>query len=145
MFLQNTSARQEVKKEQTYKQYKKPCHIQLYKHLYPLVNYCASNKGIFVTLCCASGEAIAVLIFFFFREPIGKYHIQVCTTTPCQLRGADSIVDTIKAKLGKDTSCLFRIVVIKDYCITTLPPFVFFYIYIHTFTFFFCYAPQSRN
>ena len=36
-----------------------------------------------------------------FREPVGKYHIQVCTTTPCMLRGADSTVDVIKRKLGK--------------------------------------------
>lgn len=36
-----------------------------------------------------------------FREPIGKYHVQVCTTTPCQLRDADLLLDTLKSKLGK--------------------------------------------
>ena len=35
-----------------------------------------------------------------FREPIGKYHIQVCTTTPCQLRDSDMVVDVIRKKLG---------------------------------------------
>lgn len=35
-----------------------------------------------------------------FREPVGKYHIQVCTTTPCQLRDSDMVVDVISKKLG---------------------------------------------
>jgi len=36
----------------------------------------------------------------FNREPVGKYHIQICTTTPCLLRDSDSIMDVIKKKLG---------------------------------------------
>lgn len=40
------------------------------------------------------------LIHFIIRKPLGKYHLQVCTTTPCWLRGSDEIVDTIKAKLN---------------------------------------------
>ncbi|XP_020628730.1 NADH dehydrogenase [ubiquinone] flavoprotein 2, mitochondrial-like [Orbicella faveolata] len=36
----------------------------------------------------------------FNREPVGKYHIQVCTTTPCQLRDSDMVVDVISKKLG---------------------------------------------
>ena len=106
-------------------------HPTLQAHI--LVNYCAPNKGIFVTLCCASGEAFAVhVIFYCFREPIGKYHIQVCTTTPCQLRGADSIVDTIKAKLGKDISCLLSIDVIKDYCINKKSTTLCVLLHVHT-------------
>ena len=35
----------------------------------------------------------------FNREPMGKYHIQICTTTPCMLRDSDSILDTITSKL----------------------------------------------
>ncbi|CAH8289164.1 unnamed protein product [Heterobilharzia americana] len=36
------------------------------------------------------------------REPVGKYHIQICTTTPCVLGGvgSDIILDTLKEKLG---------------------------------------------
>lgn len=30
---------------------------------------------------------------------MGKYHLQVCTTTPCWLRGSDDILNTIKQKL----------------------------------------------
>jgi NADH-quinone oxidoreductase E subunit len=33
-------------------------------------------------------------------KPVGKNHVQVCTTTPCWLRGSDEILDTCKKKLG---------------------------------------------
>lgn len=32
--------------------------------------------------------------------PIGKYHIQCCTTTPCWLRGSDEVVKACKDTLG---------------------------------------------
>lgn len=35
-----------------------------------------------------------------FRKPTGKYHLQVCTTTPCWLRGSDDILNCIKKKLN---------------------------------------------
>merc|ERR1712002_606633 len=38
----------------------------------------------------------------FNREPVGKYHIQICTTTPCMLCDSDAIMDTIKTELGID-------------------------------------------
>lgn len=36
----------------------------------------------------------------FNREPVGKYHIQICTTTPCMLCDSDAIMDTIKSTLN---------------------------------------------
>ncbi len=33
-------------------------------------------------------------------EPVGKTRVQVCTTTPCWLRGSDAVVATCKRKLG---------------------------------------------
>ena len=36
----------------------------------------------------------------FIRNPVGKYHIQICTTTPCWLRGSDEILNAIKSQLG---------------------------------------------
>lgn len=27
------------------------------------------------------------------RKPVGKYHLQCCTTTPCWLRGSSDVVD----------------------------------------------------
>jgi NADH:ubiquinone oxidoreductase subunit E len=37
-----------------------------------------------------------------YREPVGKYHIQLCTTTPCMLGGVGCkvIKETLKKKLG---------------------------------------------
>jgi len=43
---------------------------------------------------------IASFYTMFNLKPVGKYHIQVCGTTPCWLRGADKIIDTCKSKLG---------------------------------------------
>ena len=36
----------------------------------------------------------------FIRNPVGKYHLQLCTTTPCWLRGSDEILKAIKENLG---------------------------------------------
>ncbi|MEK6734112.1 MAG: NADH-quinone oxidoreductase subunit NuoE [Pseudomonadota bacterium] len=35
----------------------------------------------------------------FNLAPVGKYHIQLCGTTPCWLRGAEKIKETCKKKL----------------------------------------------
>ncbi|XP_022903063.1 probable NADH dehydrogenase [ubiquinone] flavoprotein 2, mitochondrial [Onthophagus taurus] len=42
---------------------------------------------------------VATFYTMFLRKPTGKYHIGVCTTTPCWLRGSDSILNTIKSEL----------------------------------------------
>ena len=34
-------------------------------------------------------------------SPVGKYFIQVCTTTPCLIRGADKIVKVCKNKISE--------------------------------------------
>jgi len=43
---------------------------------------------------------VATFYTMFNRKPMGKYHIQVCTTTPCMLCGAEAVRDHIKQKLG---------------------------------------------
>jgi NADH dehydrogenase (ubiquinone) flavoprotein 2 len=43
---------------------------------------------------------VATFYTMFIRHPIGKYHIQICTTTPCWLRNSDSILHAIEKKLG---------------------------------------------
>ncbi|MGI4752932.1 MAG: NADH-quinone oxidoreductase subunit NuoE [Janthinobacterium lividum] len=47
-------------------------------------------------------RAYEVVTFYtmFNLKPVGKNHIQVCTTTPCWLRGSDDIMKTCKEKLG---------------------------------------------
>ncbi|XP_069702010.1 NADH dehydrogenase [ubiquinone] flavoprotein 2, mitochondrial [Periplaneta americana] len=43
---------------------------------------------------------VATFYTMFNRNPTGKYHVQVCTTTPCWLRGSDDIMNCIKKKLN---------------------------------------------
>merc|ERR1711879_424696 len=43
---------------------------------------------------------VATFYTMFMRNPVGKYHVQICTTTPCWLRGSDEILATIKENLG---------------------------------------------
>jgi len=38
----------------------------------------------------------------FNLKPVGKYHIQVCRTTPCWLKGSDKISDKCKSLLNID-------------------------------------------
>ena len=35
-------------------------------------------------------------------SPVGKYFVQVCTTTPCMIRGAKKIIDLCKKHISKD-------------------------------------------
>ena len=39
---------------------------------------------------------VATFYTMFNLEPAGKHHVQVCTTTPCWLRGSDEIVKVCK-------------------------------------------------
>ncbi|KAK0614202.1 thioredoxin-like [2Fe-2S] ferredoxin-domain-containing protein [Immersiella caudata] len=45
---------------------------------------------------------VASFYTMYNRTPVGKFHVQACTTTPCQLGGcgSDAIVKTIKKELG---------------------------------------------
>ncbi|XP_037971640.2 probable NADH dehydrogenase [ubiquinone] flavoprotein 2, mitochondrial [Plutella xylostella] len=43
---------------------------------------------------------VATFYTMFIRKPIGKYHIQICTTTPCWLRGSDAVLQAIKEAAG---------------------------------------------
>lgn len=60
----------------------------------------------FTVLLALKSKIVLLLTFFLNREPVGKYHIQVCTTTPCQLRDADLLLETLKTKLGEDDEYL---------------------------------------
>jgi NADH-quinone oxidoreductase subunit E len=45
----------------------------------------------------------AVTFYTMFKQrPTGKYHIQVCTTLSCMLRGSDELLEHLKGKLGID-------------------------------------------
>ncbi|KAJ3095303.1 NADH:ubiquinone oxidoreductase 24 [Phlyctochytrium planicorne] len=43
---------------------------------------------------------VATFYTMFNRTPVGKYFLQVCTTTPCALCGANDIVKAVEEHLG---------------------------------------------
>jgi NADH-quinone oxidoreductase subunit E len=51
---------------------------------------------------------VATFYFMFNMQPVGKYHLQLCTTTPCWLRGSDEVVAACRKATGirgwKETS-----------------------------------------
>ena len=43
---------------------------------------------------------VATFYTMFNLRPVGKHFFQICTTTPCWLRGSDAVVAACKKKLG---------------------------------------------
>ena len=43
---------------------------------------------------------VATFYTMFNLRPVGRYLLQACTTTPCWLRGSDSVVEACHRKLG---------------------------------------------
>lgn len=43
---------------------------------------------------------VATFYTMFNLSPVGRHFVQICTTTPCWLRGSDDIVKTCERKLG---------------------------------------------
>tara|TARA_Y100000590_G_scaffold405864_1_gene494539 strand:- start:556 stop:1164 length:609 start_codon:yes stop_codon:yes gene_type:complete len=55
---------------------------------------------------------VATFYTMYNLSPVGKYHLQVCTTTPCMIRGAYKLIEVCRNKisekennLSKDGSC----------------------------------------
>lgn len=45
---------------------------------------------------------VATFYTMYNLQPVGRHFIQVCTTTPCWLRGSDDVVRACKDRLGVD-------------------------------------------
>ena len=43
---------------------------------------------------------VATFYFMFNMRPVGKFHMQVCGTTPCWLRGSDDVLKACKEAAG---------------------------------------------
>ena len=43
---------------------------------------------------------VATFYSMFNLAPVGKYHVQLCRTTPCWLRGSDALREVCEKKLG---------------------------------------------
>jgi NADH-quinone oxidoreductase E subunit len=52
-------------------------------------------------------SGLASFYTMYYKKPVGKYHLQVCTNVSCMLRGSDDIVrvieDRLKVGLGETT------------------------------------------
>jgi NADH-quinone oxidoreductase subunit E len=49
-------------------------------------------------------RALEVATFYtmFNLEPVGRHHVQLCGTTPCQLRGAEAIKQVCRDRIGEE-------------------------------------------
>lgn len=44
-------------------------------------------------------KEVATFYTMYYKAPVGKFVLQVCTTTPCMLRGAYKLMDALKMEL----------------------------------------------
>ena len=51
---------------------------------------------------------VATFYTMYNLAPVGKYFIQVCTTTPCMIRGAYKLVEACKERISKDENELSK-------------------------------------
>ena len=49
---------------------------------------------------------VATFYTMYNLAPVGKYFVQVCTTTPCMIRGANKIVEACKEKISENEQYL---------------------------------------
>ena len=45
---------------------------------------------------------VATFYSMYNLAPVGKYFVQVCTTTPCMIRGANKLVEACKEKISEN-------------------------------------------
>jgi NADH-quinone oxidoreductase subunit E len=65
---------------------------------------------------------VATFYTMFNLEPVGTYLVQVCTTTPCWLRGSDKLTETCQRKLGvalKETTADGKFTLVEVECLGT--------------------------
>jgi NADH-quinone oxidoreductase subunit E len=60
----------------------------------PVIEYVAAYLGMPVIRVLE----VATFYFMYNLVPVGRFHVQVCGTTPCMLRGSDDIMDACKAR-----------------------------------------------
>ncbi|MBU1253621.1 MAG: NADH-quinone oxidoreductase subunit NuoE [Alphaproteobacteria bacterium] len=60
----------------------------------PVIEYVATYLG----MPAIRVLEVATFYFMYNLVPVGKYHVQVCGTTPCMLRGSDALFETCAAR-----------------------------------------------
>ena len=51
---------------------------------------------------------VATFYTMYNLAPVGKYFVQVCTTSPCLIRGADKIVKICKEKISEEENTISK-------------------------------------
>ena len=68
----------------------------------PVLEYVAA----LMELPLAWVTSVASFYTMYWKEPKGRWHVQVCRNLSCQLRGARTVQDAIEARLGiRDGGC----------------------------------------
>jgi NADH-quinone oxidoreductase subunit E len=60
----------------------------------PVIEYVAAYLG----MPYIRAYEVATFYTMFNLRPVGRFHVQVCGTTPCMLRGSDDVFEACKAK-----------------------------------------------
>ena len=61
-----------------------------------VLEYCAG----LLELSPAFTASVASFYTMYYKHPVGKHHVQVCTNLSCALVGSDRIVDCLRERLG---------------------------------------------
>src|SRR5215831_1044844 len=48
----------------------------------------------------AFAASVASFYTMYYKHPVGKHHVQVCTNLSCALVGSDRILDCLRQRLG---------------------------------------------
>ncbi|HMJ93714.1 MAG TPA: NADH-quinone oxidoreductase subunit NuoE [Allosphingosinicella sp.] len=60
----------------------------------PVIEYVAA----YLKMPYMRAYEVATFYTMFNLAPVGRFHVQVCGTTPCMLRGSDDVMEACKAK-----------------------------------------------
>ena len=81
--------------------------------------------GKYLSMPYISVYEVATFYTMYNLAPVGKHFVQVCTTTPCLIRGADKIVKICKEKISlnvneisKDSNCSWMEVECLGACVS---------------------------
>jgi NADH:ubiquinone oxidoreductase subunit E len=58
--------------------------------------------GKYLSMPYISVYEVATFYTMYNLSPVGKYFVQVCTTSPCMIRGAEKLIKVCKEKISND-------------------------------------------
>ncbi len=64
----------------------------------PVIEFVAAELG----MPYIRAYEVATFYTMFNLAPVGRYHVQVCGTTPCMLRGAEALVEVCRNRIHHD-------------------------------------------